>query len=378
MALNLRTAVSSISPIVSYIQTEISLPIVTVGLLGIAAPMAFAVATFFSYRPTRKLGLEKTLTLTVFMLIFGSLLRALAWDSTSMFLGSLLALLGVGIGNVLLPVMVRKYFAKRVGLVTSIYISITALSATAGSLIAVPVAEAAGWRFSLGQWAILAALTLVPLFALRKNSTPEKKNISAITQKAIWQSPTAVAIGATQGMTSVLGYVSFAWLPILLVEHNQVTVIQGGLLLSLFALMGLPASLLVPILAARFRNSHKYIVWFSSTMGIVGSLGILFTGKENLWIWVMLFGLGPSMFPLAMTLFNLRSRQRSTVLAVSAFGQGVSYILATVMVFSVGILRQLTGGWEITLWLLFGISAVSFLAGLQLGKNQFVDDELKR
>jgi CP family cyanate transporter-like MFS transporter len=377
LALNLRTAVSSFSPIVTYIQTEISLPIVTIGLLGIAAPMAFAIATSLSYRPTRRLGVERTLTLTVLMIVSGHLIRALAWDSTSLFFGSLLALLGVGIGNVLLPVMVRKYFAHRVGLVASIYISLTALSATTGSLVAVPVAEAAGWRFSLGQWAILAALTLVPLIGLRKKSTPEKRAAERGAQKAIWRSPTAIAIAATQGMTSVLGYVSFAWLPLLLIEHNQVTVAQGGLLLSLFALMGLPASLLVPILATRYHNSHKYIVWFSGTMGIVGTLGILFSGNESLWLWVMLYGLGPSMFPLALTLFNLRSRERSTVLAVSAFGQGMSYIFATIIVFSVGVLRQVTGGWEITLWLLFAISALSLLAGLQLAKNHFVDDELK-
>jgi CP family cyanate transporter-like MFS transporter len=54
----------------------------------------------------------------------------------------------------------------------------------------------------------------------------------------------------------------------------------------------------------------------------------------------------------------------------------VSYTLATLMVFLVGIFREVTGGWELTLWLLFVVAAGSSIAGLQLAKHNFVDDEL--
>lgn len=375
LALNLRTAVSSLSPVVGFIQQEISLPIVTIGLLGIAAPLAFALATSLAYRPAKRFGVEITLVAVVLAIVSGHLFRALAWDSTSLFVGSMLSLVAMGIGNVLLPVMVRKYFQNRIGLVSALYITMTSISATAGSLFAVPVAESFGWRPSLGQWAILASLTLIPLIPLRGGSTPELET-NATARKAIWRSPTAIAIGGVQGMTSVFGYVSFAWLPILLIEHNSVSEFQGGALLALFAIMGLPVSLVVPMLAQRYWRSQPLIVYFSALMGVTGSLGLLFAGNSLLWLWVAFLGLGPTMFPLALTLFNLRSRERSTVLAVSAFGQGVSYSLATIMVMLVGITRELSGGWEITLWMLFGVAALSALAGLQLQKNHFVDDEL--
>jgi CP family cyanate transporter-like MFS transporter len=252
----------------------------------------------------------------------------------------------------------------------------TALSASSGSFFAVPVAEAVGWRLSLGQWALLAALTLLPLLAIRSNSTKEIKEPKPGGQKAIWRSPTAIAIGVVQGMTSIFGYVSFAWLPILLIEHSGVTEFQGGSLLALFAIMGLPVSLIVPVLADRYQKSHPLIVYFSAAMGSIGALGLLFGPTSATWIFVACLGLGPTMFPLALTLFNLRSRTRGTVLAVSAFGQGVSYTIATIMVFLVGIFREFSGGWELTLWLLFVVAAGSSIAGLQLAKNHFVDDEL--
>ena len=377
LALNLRTAVSSISPVVTFIQEEIPLPVVTIGLLGIAAPLSFAIATSLSYRPTRRYGVEKTLALTVAMIVIGNLLRALAWDATALFAGSLLSLLGAGMGNVLLPVLVRKYFAHRVGIISSFYITMTAVSATAGAFFAVPMATELGWRASLGQWAIFAALALLPLIFILRNSNPEARPDSQSSQRAIWRSPTAWAIAGVQGMTSVFGYVSFAWMPLMLIEHNGVSVIEAGLLLSLFSIMGLPVSLLVPVLATKYPKSHAPIVFFSASMGVIGSIGILFFENQLLWLAVLAMGLGPTMFPLALTLFNLRSRDRSTVLAISAFGQGLSYTLATVVVFSIGVLRELTGGWELALWLMFAIALLSAIAGLQIAKNHFVDDELK-
>lgn len=377
LALNLRTAVASISPVVTFIQEEISLPVVTIGLLGLAAPLAFAIATSLSYPPARRVGVEKTLILTVLMIVLGNLLRALAWDSTALFAGSLLSLLGAGMGNVLLPVMVRKYFPGRVGVISSFYITLTALSATMGAFFAVPVAQQFGWRASLGQWALLAIFTLVPLLFLRKNSKPEPKAVLNIGEKAIWRSKTAWSIAGIQSMTAVFGYVSFAFLPLLLIEHNSVSVIQAGLLLSLFSIMGIPTSLLVPILATRFPKSHAPIIFASAALGTSGALGILFAGNDSLWIFVILIGLAPAMFPLALTLFNLRSRTASTVLSLSAFGQGVSYTVASLTVFGIGVLRELTGGWEAALWVLFGFALVSALAGIQLSKNNYVDDELR-
>jgi CP family cyanate transporter-like MFS transporter len=374
LAINLRTAVSSLSPIVGFIQAEISLPIIAIGLLGIASPLAFAISSSISYKPAKKFGVEATLVLTVVAIVLGHLLRAFAFDTFVLFIGSMLSLLGMGIGNVLLPVLVRKYFADKIGPVSAFYLTLTALSASIGSLFAVPLADQFGWRFSLGQWSILAALSLLPLIPLLKNNQPATESEQRVKLK-LWRSPTALAIATVQVMTSVFGYVSFAWLPLLLIEHLGQSPANAGSLLALFAIMGLVPSLVVPVIAARSASSHSLIVYFSSAMGTAGSLGLLFSNQTT-WLWVMLLGLGPTMFPLALTLFNLRSRRQETVLAVSSFGQGVSYTTASVAVIVVGILRELSGGWELTLLMLAIIAMLSSLAGLQLQKKRFVEDEL--
>jgi cyanate permease len=54
----------------------------------------------------------------------------------------------------------------------------------------------------------------------------------------------------------------------------------------------------------------------------------------------------------------------------------VSYSLASTAVLLVGILREITGGWEAAIWLMFFVALTSSLAGIQLAKGKYVDDEL--
>jgi CP family cyanate transporter-like MFS transporter len=377
LALNLRTAVSSISPIANYIAADFALPILTLALLGIAAPLAFAISPTLSSRPVRKYGLEVAILGLLLMIIFGHLARALAWDSTSLFAGSLLSLLGAGMGNVLMPVLVRKYFAHRIGLISSIYISMTAVSATAGSFFAAPAAEAFGWRGSLLQWSVFAALVLIPLlpltFGKTRTRTPSQLKPARLN---IQRSPTAWAISTSFAISSVFGYTSFAFMPVLLIERHGLSAIEAGALLALFAICGLPVAIFVPILVAKTPRTQPLIIVGAAILGTAGSLGMMLGPTNLLWLSVTAFGLLPTLFPLALTLFNLRCRERSTVLSLSAFGQGFGYSAATITVLSFGLLREITGAWTASLTLVAALAALSALVAIQIAKQQFVEDEL--
>lgn len=382
LALNLRTGVASLSPIVEFVRADIAIDTLVVGIIGTTTPLAFALSTTISKRPSERFGLERVLTATVVMIVVGHLLRALAGNSELLVAGSALALLGMGMGNVLIPVLVRKYFPNRVGMVSSFYITITAISATASSTLAVPVAEGFGWRVSLGQWALLGLLTLVPILPLAisraKQGATTTSNPVEVSTKRIWRSRTAWSLAGMQSVTSIFGYVSFAWLPIMLVDLKGVDAFTAGVLLGLFAILGLPGSLIMPILAARVRASQHAIVWVCVAFGVIGPIGLVYSPNELLWIWISLIGLAPSMFPLALTLYNLRSETRGTVLAMSAFGQGISYSIASIGVITVGLLHELTSSWAPGLFLMAGVAALGVLVALQVMKHHSIDSELSQ
>src|SRR5690606_20794299 len=140
-------------------------------------------------------------------------------------LGTIVALAGAGVGNVLLPPLVKRYFPDRIGLVTAVYVGIVSVSAAVPSSIAAPVADAAGWRTSLAVWAVSALVCLLPwlviLLRQRRASAAQSDAPAPSAPRipaGIWRSRVAWAVALTFSLSSAHVYSAFAWLPLLLVE----------------------------------------------------------------------------------------------------------------------------------------------------------------
>ena len=162
VAVNLRTAVAAISPIAAQIGADIGLDSVGLGLIGALPPGAFALSGLFGPRLARRAGLERLLLVSIAAMAVGHLLRGLAGSYWLLLSGSGVAFAGIGIANILLPPLVKRYFPDRIALMTSLYVTIMAVSTTVPAVLAAPVADAAGWRVALGMWSALAVASLVP------------------------------------------------------------------------------------------------------------------------------------------------------------------------------------------------------------------------
>lgn len=162
VSLNLRTAVTSLSPLLGVIDAEIGLGAAGMGLLGMVPTAMFAVWGVLTPIVLRRVGLEMLTVLAMVAAAVGQLIRAAAHDPWVMGAGSLIALAGMGIGNVVAPPLVKKYFPRHVAAVSMAYITGLQLGTVVPALVAVPVEEAAGWRVSIGWWAVLAVVAAIP------------------------------------------------------------------------------------------------------------------------------------------------------------------------------------------------------------------------
>jgi MFS transporter, CP family, cyanate transporter len=382
VALNLRTAVSSLAPIIPFIRESFELGTIEISILGMMAPIGFALGGLVAPGITRKLGLEKSLVLLLLIMSVGNIQRAFAPDSSILGVGTLLALIAMGIGNVLLPVVVRKYFPKKIGSMTALYLTVVSISALAPPLIAVPAAEALGWRFSLGQWALVSIVAVIPwLFELRRNRVNDQvvtESLSLVGETSkvrIWKSKTALAILTIWVVSALTGYGMFAWLPQILMEQSGSTALEAGILLSLFAAMGLPAALAMPRLAVRFKNQAP-LIYLSAGFFFFGYAGLIYLPTTLVWLWVLLVGLGPILFPLNLALMNLRTESQATLLRLSGFAQGFGYFGAAFGPLMLGVLHELTGAWTIPLWFMWLSTIPALFAGRVIAKMRTVDQEL--
>jgi CP family cyanate transporter-like MFS transporter len=352
-------------------------------------PIAFAASGLAAPHLAKRVGLESSLALASVAMVVGSALRAFAGSYALLLAGTAIALAGMGVGNILLPPVVKKYFPDRIGQLTAAYATLMSIGAALPAFVAAPIADSSGWRFALGIWAVVGLLALIPwalmVVAHRREraaitaSSPERAGDvdEARAERApIWRSRIVWGITIAFATVSVNAYSVFAWLPTMLAELAGSTPTEAGALLALYALLGLPAALVVPVIAARMRGGVSLLIFVGVALFAIGYLGLLTAPASVTWLWVACAGAGPLIFPVCLVLINLRSRTHHTSIAVSGFVQTVGYGTAAFGPLIVGVLRELTGSWTAPLILLLVTSSAAAVGGILLARPGFVDDEL--
>ncbi|MEK0265415.1 hypothetical protein QT383_03220 [Stenotrophomonas rhizophila] len=102
-ALNLRTAVTSLTPLLDVLGQTFGFGTTMTGVLGMLPTAAFALFGVTTPAVARRLGLERTALLAMSLATVGLLLRSMAGGVGSLLFGSVVALAGMGIGNVVVP-----------------------------------------------------------------------------------------------------------------------------------------------------------------------------------------------------------------------------------------------------------------------------------
>lgn len=379
VALNVRTAVASLSPIVARISEDIPLDSLGLGFIGTLPPIAFALAGILSPWIARRIGLEAAIVVACLAMIAGPILRATAGSYGMLVAGSALTLLGMGFGNVLLPPAVKRYFPDRIGIVTAGYVTLLAVSTAMAAALAEPVAAVAGWRASLGVWGTLAVCAVLPWVVLSIRARRQRLvAVGGLQPSArlvgLHRSSVAVAITVTFVVSAVTVYAMFAWLPVLLVEHVGVSELEAGALLALFSIIGLPLGLIVPVLAARMRNVG-ILIQVGAVCFAVALLGLI-VAPQGVVAWVVLAGVGGILFPVCLVLINTRTRTEHGSIALSGFSQVWGYAAGALGPLGVAVLRDVTGGWVVPLIVLSVVSLVAVIPGFTLAHPRFVEDEL--
>lgn len=386
VALNVRTAVAAISPIIGVIENDIPLTSLGLGVLGMLPPIAFALAGISAPALARARGLDASLLIAAIAMVLGSGIRAISDNYAMLALGSIVALGGMGIGNVLLPPAVKKYFPDRLATVTGAYVVLVSMGAAIPAFFAAPVAQVAGWRVSVAVWAALALTAFVPWLVLtlrgRRAARRALRAESAVLPEAsalsVWsmaRSKTAWAITIAFAVSAMSFYGLFAWLPEILIESAGFTPIAAGAMLSFFGLIGILLGIISPILVHRITNVG--LLMLGGVVGFVtGYLGLAFAPTVATLLWVFCIGLGNIMFPLVLVLINLRSRTHQTSATLSGFVQSIGYSVGALGPFALALVRELSGGWVAPLMLLLASSLLAIISAVWLTRPRFVEDEL--
>ncbi|WP_260838043.1 MFS transporter [Microbacterium sp. SLBN-146] len=375
-ALNLRTAVTGFTPLLEMIGADLGFGPSLFGVLGTIVTASFAVFGLLAATVARRIGLERALTLAVFLTTAGIVLRALSPDAGMLVLSTVIASVGVGASNVLVIPLVKKYFASRLKSMSSLYIALLQVGQFVAPLIAVPIALAVGWRWAIGMWAILTAIAVVlwALLAVRARGERAPETAAPPRLRGAWRTPLLWAMVLLLGMTSLNVYAIITWLPAILVDAGADPT-SGGALLSLFSVFGLLAAFIVPPLTIRLRNPFGIVVVCVALMA-AGYIGLLVAPGDGVVAWVVLLGLGVSTFPLCLTLVNVRTRTTEGSTALSGAMQGIGYGIACIGPLCIGLLYEASGSWTSSYVVLFVSLAVMLVSGFVACRPSALEDQV--
>ena len=129
-AFNLRPGVTGLSPLLDAMGEQIHLSAAFLAIIGMLPPLLYGLSGFITPRLyARFSGLGLTLAAMI-MVAIGLGARSVI-DSPALFLAlSVLALLGMGIGNVVLPPLVKSYFPDRVALMSTVHVGLLQVQGT--------------------------------------------------------------------------------------------------------------------------------------------------------------------------------------------------------------------------------------------------------
>jgi CP family cyanate transporter-like MFS transporter len=382
LAMNLRPALIVVAPLLPWVRLDLGMTPAVAGVLGAAPPLAFAVSGWMTPALAHITGYERLAWIVMAVMATAQLARLATEDAYVFVVFSFLAYAAMGVGNVLLPPLVKIHFPTSVGVFTGMYIMLISVGTALPAFIAVPVADATSWRVSAGVWGVFALSVVYPWLRVGRNAkihkaaSPAGQHSSLQPIRPLLATPLAWGLVGVFGINSLNAYAMMTWLPTMLVESG-VSATLSGAYLSLFAVVAIPLAVVVPWVAVRVQRAFPLIALFAACYA-AGYTGLLLSPTTGTLVWVMLAGAGPGAFPLVLTLVNLRSSTVAGAAALSGFTQGLGYLVAGLGPFMVGLLREVSGSWTAPFLFLVAALAVQLAAGYLVSRPGTIELQLAR
>jgi CP family cyanate transporter-like MFS transporter len=375
VAVNLRTTVASLPPLLRAVERDLGLSGAGAGLVTALPVLCMAWFAPAAHRLAHRFGREATVLGAVALVAAGNGLRGAAGPTAggtaALLAGTFVAGVGVAVCGVVLPGIVKAFFPRRAGAATGGYLVAMMLGAAVAAAVAVPLEQLLGsWPASLAAWALPAVVAVaawLPVSA-RINERGNERDLGGGSGagRLPWRSGTAWLLAAFLCVQSSLAYAYLAWLAPAY-ETRGWTAAAAGALLGGFNLAQLAAALVLPALADRSVDRRPPLL---GAVGCTVAGAVWLFAVPDTWPWVAACVLGLGLgggFSLAMVLLVDYAADPAASSRLTAMAFLVSYTAAAAAPVLVGALRDATGGFAAPFGLLAVLAVVELTMVTQLG-----------
>lgn len=344
IALNLRAPITSIGPMIEYIQEHYKINSALAGMLTTLPLIAFGLISFF----VAYFSQIKALFFALILIVFGEFIRSY-WGNIGLFSGVFLIGAGIAIANVLLPSFVKEKFAKNAYKIMGLYGSIIGLSSIAGVALSLPLLKIFEVPQAMFFWVVLALIALIFYFPHLKNKRllrPKKKSINKIN---LFLNLTAWKVTIVMGLQSFLSYSLFAWLSVMISEKGF-GIDFGSNVLLLSQIIGMPVAFLLPVVLSKLRTHAKsFVIVLLGFLYVLSFILVFFCDVKLVLLLAAIFlGFASSgVFTISLLFIAIKSSNSFIAAKLSAMSQGIGYLIAAQAPWIIGMLHDSFGNFTL-------------------------------
>lgn len=274
---------------------------------------------------------------------------------------------GMGFAGALMPVAVKERFAHRPAFASGVYTTGINMGSALSSAVAVPIAAAwGGWRAAL---AAFSACTILLFAGWLLFTPPVRERVQAERPLRLpWGNKVVWGLVAVFALQSIVYYGLVSWMPDAFQERGWSDGAAGALV-GVMSVAALPSGLLIPYMADRTGSRRQ---WLTLTAGslLVATIGIAALPGGG-WLWAVLAGLGiGASFPMTLTLPLDLANEPAQTGAVVGLMLGAGYTITALGPLLLGAVRDLTGSFSTSLWVLVAVAAAFVASVLPLSPRR--------
>ena len=357
LALTLRPTLTSTGPLLAEIRTSTGISLQVASLL-VVLPM-FCMGIFPLLLPWigKRLSESAWITGGLLAIAASGFWRLELSSGSALIASTLLGGIGIAVVQAMAPGVVKRWYPRRVPLAMGIYSAALMTGGGLAAMISPLVAEHYGhWQAGLGVWLIIPIVTLI-LWWLKVSeeldSTSDAIKINFFSKRRAW------LLAGYFGLANAGYACMIAWLPSY-ARGLGWSAQDSGELIGIMTILQVIGALGAPVLSAK-RLDRRPWMFFAVGIQVLGFIGLLLMPNALLVLWVAMIGCGlGACFSLTLTVALDHLSQPRLAGALTAFVQGIGFIITAIVPYIAGVLREWTGSFQ-AVWLMLLITLLSML-----------------
>lgn len=372
VALNLRPSMAAVGPLLASIRGEVPLSFSSAALLTMLPVMAMGLAMFFGMGLAKRFGEHRSIAVSLLVIGVATLSRLFLDSALELIVSAIAAGVGIAMIQAVMPALIKSRFSADVSLFMGLYVTaIMGGAALAASFSPFVLVQTGSWRIGLAIWAGLAVLALV-CWSAQRAALPVLPQAGSDKQEGFFGNGRAWLLAIFFGLGTASYTCVLAWLAPYYVEQGW-SEQHAGLLLGFLTAMEVISGLVTPALANR-RRDKRGVLAVLLVLIILGFCGLILAPQHLSLLWPCLLGLGiGGLFPMSLilSLDHLDHPRRAG--SLTAFVQGIGYLIAGLSPLIAGMIRDQLGSFEWAWWSLAAVIGVMLLIVTRFNPKHYAE-----